>query len=108
MSSELIDSTIWSAFFFLLIAFCSEARKPVTTIAFFSSEAGLAPVSAWAVSCVAAPVTATEAAPVCCAQAGLAASMVATASGLAAATNREREDSFIIDVIPLSRPQPGT
>src|SRR3954462_10120085 len=41
MSSELTDSTIWSDLFFLLIAFCSEARKPVTTMVFVLSAAGL-------------------------------------------------------------------
>ncbi len=31
MSSAVIDSMIWSEFFFRLRAFASEARKPVTT-----------------------------------------------------------------------------
>jgi hypothetical protein len=67
--------------------------------------AGAAVASAAAVSCDAAPVTATEVAAVASAQAGLEASIVAMASGLAAATNRERLVKVIIEFAPSNRPQ---
>src|SRR5438445_5940168 len=103
ISSALTDSTIWSDFFFLLIAFCSEARKPVTVMVLLGWSAcgvGLAP---WSVVAGCAAVAA-DAAPVtpgcCCARAGLETSTAAIANGLAAATRREREEMLII-IFPL-------
>jgi len=37
ISSALTDSTIWSAFFFSLIAFCGDARRPVMVLALWSA-----------------------------------------------------------------------
>jgi hypothetical protein len=55
------------------------------------------------VSALAWPVTATLAACIACAHAGwLLASTMATASGLAAAAKRVREDMLIIDVPPAA------
>ena len=84
MSSALTDSTIWSAFFFLLTALCSEARKPVTTISFSSAGAGAAvgAGAAWAI-------------------AGLA-SIRPITNGLAVVANSTREKFLVI--LPLHGP----
>src|SRR5438067_5798847 len=110
MSSALTDSTIWSAFFFLLIALCSEALKPVTMmlpLAWSAVGVGLAELSVAVWPGAGCAAVAAEAAPVIVgwaaapsAQAGVEASTTATAIGLAAATRREREEMLII-IIPL-------
>src|SRR5438270_12868746 len=92
ISSELTDSTIWSDLFFLLIAFCSEARKPVTTMAFLS-PAGVG-LALWSlgVACAAVAALATPVIPgvASCAKAGVAATT--RAIGLTAAINSECEE----------------
>ncbi len=99
MSSAETDSIIWSLRFLLPTALCNAARKPVTTIA---SPSG---AGSWVGSAVVSSTGAAASSSVgcvVCASAGVApAKLIASASGLAAAARRQREDVILIDVDPL-------
>jgi hypothetical protein len=62
MSSAVIDSMIWSEFFFRLRALASEARKPVTTTSATSDGSSVFGAAVWAPAWPALNSTMTEAA----------------------------------------------